>query len=132
MTTAFMDRWATVKANFDVTFGEAFTVLPRVKPGVNARAIVDPSRPETNFIGVYRDPHAQAYPHSPGHADSAAQRFGDGKPTVDFDRNALPFHIGEDDILVRKATGERGEVSDIADDGFVRVKVALTAMRKPT
>ena len=41
MTTAFMDRWATVKANFDVTFGEVFTVLPRVKPGVNARAIPD-------------------------------------------------------------------------------------------
>ncbi len=131
MITVFMDRWATVKANFDVGFGEAFTVLPRIKTA-NGRATPDPTRPETDFVGVYRDPHTQAYPHSPGHADSAAQRFGDGKPTVDFDRAALPFAIGEDDILLRQSTGERGEVSDIADDGFVRIKVALTAMRKPT
>lgn len=125
-----MDRWSAVKGNFDVGFGEVFTILPMVKPA-NGRPAPDPAREPTDFVGVFRDPHFEAYPHSPGHADSDVQRFAEGKPTVDFDRAALPFPVTLDsDIVVRKATGDRATISDVADDGFVRIKVALTAWRR--
>ena len=39
-------------------------------------------------------------------------------PTEPADEDEPEPEIGEDDVLVRQSTGERGEVSDIADDGF--------------
>jgi len=127
MPTSFFTLWSGVKANFDRQFGETFTIQPRLKADANSRGTADAARPPVDFIGVWRDPHAQAYPHSPAHADSSVQRFGEGKPTVDYDVAALPFKATQADIILRPATGERFGIADIADDGFTRVKLALTA-----
>lgn len=125
-----MTLWGEVKGNFDVAFGEIFTIKPRRKSDVNARPLVDSTRPQTDFTGVWRDPHARIYPHSPGHADSTAERWGSDKPTVDFDTAALSFDVAEGDVIVRPSTGTAYEVTDVALDGFTRTTLSLSAARR--
>ncbi len=121
----------------DIVYGESFMIVPRTvaagpngKPDPNARGIADPNRAAQTFTGVWTDPHATVQPiNRTGHPAGEGGRFGDDKPSIDFETAALPYSIKIGDVVTRMKTGERYAVADPGDDGFTRSTVALSAAR---
>ena len=121
----------------DVVYGESFAIVPRaVAAGLNgrldpnARGIADPGRPAQTFTGVWTDPHAVVQPtNRTGHPAGESGRFGDDKPTIDFETSALPYIVKIGDVVTRIKTGERYSIADPGDDGFTRSTIALSAAR---
>ena len=122
----------------DGLYGEIFKIEPRAvapgpngKPDPNARKIADPARPaRDDLVAVWTDPHATAQPtNRTGHPVGEGGRFGDDKPTIDFETAALPYTVAIGDLVTRMKTGDRYAVADPGDDGFTRSTVALSAAR---
>ena len=135
--SVFDDQWSAALQRLDAFFGEDFLqepfAVPTVngRPDVNARAVVDDTRPQATFRATFRDIGSTQYAKGRAMADNTTRKIAADGPHL----RLTPAPDGSPDLrtgdhILRVKTGERFKVGVALARGRAGLQVPLTPVTR--